>query len=268
MNAVADSLAIAPPLSRRIADRHVFVFTASLFVALTLAGFVPSSLAKIQAVQSGQRPPFPFELHVHAALMGTWLLVLLTQSALAAGGRRAAHRALGVCGAVLLPAIVVSGVMLIAVTWKGLWGPAAAAMPAAALHETRTLVTNLLLLQGRALVGFCAFVTWALWIRRSDPDSHRRLMLLGTAIPLVAGTERLTSALGWTTMPDSPLALDFYMLASVLPILGWDWLRHRRIHFTTRVWIAVNLPMAVATNLLWNSGWWLSTAPRLVLSAL
>lgn len=262
MNAVAESIATTPPLARRIAERHVFVFTAALFVVITLAGFIPTSLAKIDAVQAGQRPPFPVELHVHAGLMGTWLLVLLAQSAFIASGRRAWHRALGVLGALLVPAIVVSGVLLIQVTWAGLWSPAAEAMPAAALAEARTFVTNVLLLQGRALFGFALFLVWALLLRRTDPDSHRRLVLLGTAIPLLAGVERLTSSLGWTTMPASPLALEFYLLASVLPLLCWDLLRHRQVHPATRAWLAVNLPLAVVTNLLWNSPWWLANAPR------
>jgi hypothetical protein len=264
MNAIAESIIPAPPLTARVAERHVFIFMAALFVVLTLAGFVPSSLAKIHAVQAGQRPPFPVELHVHAAMMGAWLLLLLTQSALAASGRAALHRILGIAGALLLPAIVISGVLLIAVTWKGLWGPGSAAMPAAALAETRTFVTNILLLQARSLLVFPAFVIWALCVRRTDADSHKRLMILGTAVPLAAGLDRLTTALGWTTMPASPLALDVYMLASVLPLLIWDLLRQRRIHATARLWLAVNLPLAAATNLLWNSDWWLAAAPRLL----
>jgi hypothetical protein len=264
MNAIAGSIATPVPLSRRICDRHVFVFTAAFFVVLTLAGFVPSSLEKINAVQTGQRPPFPLELHVHAALMGTWLLVLLAQSALIASGRRAWHRALGILGALLLPAIVVSGLLLIQVTWAGLWSPAAAAMPADVLAETRTFVTNLLLLQGRALFGFSLFLAWALWVRRTDPESHRRLVLLGTAIPVLAGIDRLTMSLGWTTMPGSPLALDFYLLVIVLPVLGWDLVRHRQVHPATRVWLLVNLPLALLTNVLWNSPWWLNNAPRIL----
>src|SRR5688572_18607700 len=164
MNAVADSISITPPLSRRIADRHVFVFTAAFFLVVTLAGFIPSSLDKIQDVQTGQRPPFPAELHVHAALMGTWLLLLLAQSTLIASGRRVWHRTLGLFGAVLLPAIVISGVLLIRVTWQGLWSPAAEAMPPDVLAGTRTFVTNILLLQGRALFGFSLFLIWALWV--------------------------------------------------------------------------------------------------------
>jgi hypothetical protein len=265
MNAIAETIPVAPSLIRRIAERHVYVFTAALFVALALAGFVPSSLDKIEAVQAGQRPPFPLALHVHAVLMGAWLLMLLVQSALAATGRRAVHRTLGMAGALLLPGIVVSGFVLIAVTWNELWSPvAAAAMPPEVLAQTRTFVSNILLMQVRALITFPVFIAWALWLRRQDPQSHQRLMFLGTAIVLVAALDRLSSAIGWTTVPASPLSMDLYMLASVLPLLVWDRLHRRQMHRTTRVWLAVNLPLVVAVNLLWNSDWWLAAAPRLM----
>jgi hypothetical protein len=197
--------------------------------------------------------------------MGAWLLLLLAQSMLMASGRRVPHRALGMVGALLLPAIVVTGFLLIGATWSSTWSPAAAAMmPATVLAETKVFLGNILLVQGRALIVFPAFIVWALLLRRRDPDAHSRLMFLGTAMPLLAGLDRLTGALGWTTMPASPLALDLLMLGSVLPLLFWDLLQHRRVHYTTRVWLAVNLPLAIATNLLWNSKWWLATAPRLV----
>lgn len=264
MNAIAQSIPAAPPLAR-IAERHVFVFTAALFVVLTLAGFIPSSLAKIAAVEAGQRAPFPLVLHVHAALMGLWLLLMLAQSALAASGRRALHRVLGIIAALSLPVIAVTGVLLIEHTWQGLWSPAAAAaMPPALLEETRGFVSNILLMQARALVVFPLLVVWALWLRRRDTGAHQRLMLLATAIPVVAGLDRLSTALGLSTAPASPLSMDLWMLASVVPLLAWDLLRHRSLHPATRLWLAVNLPLAIATNLLWNSPWWLATAPRLM----
>jgi hypothetical protein len=197
--------------------------------------------------------------------MGLWLLLLLAQSGLAASGRRAAHRMLGFAGMVLLPVIVVTGVLLIDATWKQLWSPAAAAaIPEPVLTESRTFVSNIMLLQVRALVAFPLFIVWALLVRRRDPDSHRRLMLLGTAIPVLAGLDRLSEALGWTLMPASPIAMEIYLLASVLPILAMDFARGRGLHFTTQVWLGVNVMMAMAVNLLWNSSWWLQTAPKLV----
>lgn len=59
-------------------DRWIFVFTAVWFIAIVLVGFIPDSLMKVAAVQAAQRPPFPTVLHVHAVLMGSFLLLLLT----------------------------------------------------------------------------------------------------------------------------------------------------------------------------------------------
>jgi hypothetical protein len=58
-------------------DRWVYVFTAASFIAIVLAGFVPSSIEKAGAVRAGLRPPFPLIMHVHAVLMGAFLLLLL-----------------------------------------------------------------------------------------------------------------------------------------------------------------------------------------------
>jgi len=83
------------PLARAI-DRWIYVFTAASFIAIVLTGFIPDSIGKIAAVQAGDRPPFPLVLHMHAILMGSFLLVLLAQTTLAAIGRNDLHRRLGI----------------------------------------------------------------------------------------------------------------------------------------------------------------------------
>ena len=71
---------------------------AAWFIAIVLAGFIPDSLQKIGLVQTGQRAPFPLVLHMHAVLMGSFLLLLLAQSWLMATGRSAQHMRLGLVG--------------------------------------------------------------------------------------------------------------------------------------------------------------------------
>ena len=61
-------------------DRWIFVGMALWFIAIVLAGFIPDSIMKVGLVESGQRAPFPIVLHMHAVLMGSFLLLLLTQS--------------------------------------------------------------------------------------------------------------------------------------------------------------------------------------------
>ncbi len=127
MSASTDALHFARPRSAQFTGRWFFVGVATLFILMALAGFVPTSIAKLGAVHAGQRPPLPPVLHVHAAMMGAWLLLLLGQAVLATTGRRVWHRRLGYAGAVLLPAIIVTGVLLLIATWQMVWGPAAAA---------------------------------------------------------------------------------------------------------------------------------------------
>src|SRR4051812_5282652 len=90
-------------------DRWIFVFMAAWFIVITLAGFIPDSIIKVGMVQAGARPPFPLVLHMHAVLMGSFLLMLLTQTALMATGRRELHMRVGILGMALAVALVAVG---------------------------------------------------------------------------------------------------------------------------------------------------------------
>jgi hypothetical protein len=87
-------------------DRWIYVFSAALFIAIILIGFIPDSLEKIAAVQAGQRPPFPLVLHLHAVLMASFMLLLLTQTVLVATGRSELHKKVGLAAFVIVPALV------------------------------------------------------------------------------------------------------------------------------------------------------------------
>src|SRR5829696_176886 len=109
------------------ADRWIFVFMAVWFIAIVLAGFIPDSLMKVGMVKAGVRPPFPMVLHMHAVLMGSFLLLLLTQSWLMATGRSANHMRLGMLAFVLAPALVIVGFILAPTMYHQLWDSAQAA---------------------------------------------------------------------------------------------------------------------------------------------
>ena len=114
----------------RTIDRWIYTFIAASFVVITLLGFIPDSIVKVAAVQAGERPPFPPVLHVHGVLMASFLLALLTQSVLAATGRFQFHRRLGMLSAVLVVAIVVTGVVLVPTMYNQVWDAAQTAPPA------------------------------------------------------------------------------------------------------------------------------------------
>src|SRR4029078_12795055 len=88
-DARADALSGTP--RAHAIDRWIFVFMAAWFIAITLAGFIPDSIMKVGMVAAVVRPSFPAVLHMHAVLMGSFLLMLLTQTWLMATGRRALH---------------------------------------------------------------------------------------------------------------------------------------------------------------------------------
>ena len=240
-------------------DRWIYVFTAASFIAIVLAGFVPSSIEKAGAVRAGLRPPFPLVMHVHALLMGSFLLLLLAQTTLVAMGRQALHMRLGLASMLLAPAMVVAGFLLAGTNYHSVWG-AAQAQPQ--LRPVIGILDNILLLQLRIGILFPILLWIGLRARRGEPGLHKRMMILATAVALPAGIDRIP----WlpTTMPVSPLAADLYVLLAVSPLLVWDLARNRYLHRAWWIWLGLLLPFAVLTNLLWNTDWWHGTARMLM----
>lgn len=260
----AEGVAASGGTLTRAIDRWIYVFMAASFIAYTLIGFVPDSLTKMAAVEAGQRPPFPAALHVHAILMGAFLLLLLTQTALMATGRKQLHQTLGVAGIALGPALVVAGFILVPTMYHQVWGGLQAAPPEiqAGMQQGLRVFDNIMLLQIRIGILFPVFLAIALLARRTDAGLHKRMMLLAIAPALPAAFDRMT----WlpTTMPFSPLAPDLYTLAAIAPMFIWDLVRTRTVHKAYLIWFALFAVSAIVVHLLWDSEWWHATAPRLV----
>jgi hypothetical protein len=102
----------------RFADRWVYVFMAGLFILTALAGFIPDSVAILTEVRAHARPPLPLVMHMHALLMGSWLLLLFAQTLLMATGRRPLHRKIGAMVLLLVPLILVTMVCLVRIGFE------------------------------------------------------------------------------------------------------------------------------------------------------
>jgi hypothetical protein len=245
-------------------DRWIYVFMAALFIAITLTGFIPDSLAKIAAIEAGERAPFPLVLHVHSILMGSFLLLLLAQTTLAATGRLEYHQRLGVAAVVLAPAIVVAGFVLVPTMYHQIWDgmQAATAETRAGMQALLRFVDNIMLLQIRVGIVFSLFILIALMARKSDSGLHKRMMLLAIAPALPAAFDRMA----WLphTLPDSPLSPDLYVLLAVAPMFIWDLVRSRSVHKAYLIWLAAMVPSSMLIHFLWDTDWWHATAPRLV----
>ena len=245
-------------------DRWIFVFMAVWYIAIVLTGFIPDSIMKVGMVQAGQRPPFPIVLHMHAVLMGSFLLILLAQTWLMATGRRAMHMQLGLLGMTVGGLLTVVGFILAPTMYHETWNALKVAPPAqrAPLQDLLSLKENILLLQGRIGIVFPLLLLIGLSARGKNDGLHKRMMILAPGIAIEAGIARI----GWlpTTMPASPIAMDGYLLLAASPMLVWDIVRNRRVH--EAYWIAATIivPLSIAIEMLWDTPWWHSAAKTIM----
>ena len=245
-------------------DRWIYVFTAAFFIVITLTGFIPDSAMKIAMIKAGQRPPFPLILHVHAVVMGSYLLLLLLQTALMATDRPALHRRIGPVALLFVPLLVIVGFILIPTTYLSIWDGAHHAPPAArpALQELSLRLDNIMLLQIRIGILFPLFVALGLAARVRDAGFHKRMMILGPAMALPAAFDRIT----WipTTFPASSISATLYPLLAIAPMFLWDVIRNRRVHSAYWLFLAINLPFAILVQTAWDKPWWHATVHRLM----
>lgn len=245
-------------------DRWIFVLMALWFIVLALIGFIPDSLVKVGMVRAGLRPPFPLVLHMHAVLMGAFLLFLLSQTWMVATGRCALHRKLGPLGGLLAVALVIVGFILAPTMYHQVHDGLAAAPPAAhgAIRALLARLDNILLLQMQAGTLFALFIALALLNRTRDTGFHKRLMIFAPAMALGAAFARMP----WLpqTIPASPLSILCYQWLALAPMFVWDVVRNRRIHRAYIVLVACYLPFNIVALMLWDTPWWHATAARLM----
>lgn len=221
---------------------------AWLLVVIAVVGFTPRSLAII----GGTMPNPPFVVHLHAAVMASWTALLAVQATLSLTGRMDLHRKVGLASLIVAPLVLI---MLIAVTIVR--QNDAVGTPGA------PIVNNILFLQIRSIVLFPTFFVWALLARRTDPETHKRMMLIATLMLLDAAIARITW-LPFNEFPRSYLAVHLYLLLLFLPGLLYDLIRRGRIH-SAWIWgLALTVPWVIATEFVWGTDWWRDFGPKLV----
>lgn len=247
-------------LWQAVVDRWIYVAMAALITITVLVGFVPDSLMKMGLLAQNKRPPLPTMMHVHAVLMGSWMLLLLTQTTLMATGRKGLHMQLGIIGMFLAPALVIAGVMLVPINARTYLEWVASGPPdllaQAEMQMQRS--ANIMLIQFRTGITFLALVWIALRARRSNSATHKRLLILATTVPLSAAFNRMT----WlpSTMPHSPLSGDLWQVVLITPMFLWDWYRHGALQRAYLIWAAWFVPGLVIINLLWDTPGWQALA--------
>jgi hypothetical protein len=239
---------IAHPGRAGALEPRFYAGLAWLFVLVALVGFGPRSVA----IVSGTMVNPPLVVHLHAAVMATWVSLLAVQATLALTGRMDLHRKWGLASLVVAPLVLLALIAVTIVRQND-----AAGTPGA------PIVNNILFLQIRSIVLFPTFFIWAMLARRTDPQMHKRMMLLATLMLLDAAIARM-SWLPYNEFPRSYLAVHVYLLLLLVPAVVYDLVRQRRIH---RAWVwglGLTLPWVVATEFVWGSPWWREFGPKLV----
>lgn len=163
-------------------------------------------------------PPEPY-FYFHGTVFVAWFALLVVQPLLVASGRLAVHRRLGKIGAVLAAAMVIVGTygaLLAAARPAGFVG-----MPVPALVFLAVPAFDMVLFAG--LVG-------AAIAKRSDPQSHKRLMLIASISIISAAIARWP--LDAVTSGGLPV---FFALTDLflVPLVIWDLVTRRRLHGAT-----------------------------------
>ena len=244
----ADTVIDTQTTTRVDTDRLVYVVMAALFVVTAIVGFGPRSAG----ILAGTMPNPPFIVHVHAALMTGWLLLFLAQTVLMASANRALHVSLGVTAFALTPVMVAAMIAATVTVYGNMLAAGAGDMG-----------SNILLLQIRSVILFPLFLGWALRTRRSDPQTHKRMMVLSTLILIDAAIARMN----W--LPGNDITVSYnmtfvYQFMLIAPALLYDKLRFGKVHHAYLIGIGLYLPWVLATSLLWHAPWWLAAAPKLM----
>ncbi|HEX8492547.1 MAG TPA: hypothetical protein VF658_06870 [Pyrinomonadaceae bacterium] len=227
-----------------INKRRERLFYTGMAVAFILTVFVGFARTYYLRPYFGTPSLTPL-LHLHGIVFTSWLVLLLTQTALVAANRTDVHRRLGAVGATLAVLMILIGTATAIIRAKIVDVPPGAPSP----------LVFLTIPLGDMLV-FSILVGAAFYFRRRG-DIHKRLMLLATIAILPAATARLPFAF---IQQIGPLA--FFGLADlfIVACLLYDLIARRRFHRAT-VWggllIVISHPLRL---LIGNTQAWLSFA--------
>ena len=232
------AVSLPAPIARP-QDRRFYSGMSLLIAAIVFAGFSRSFYLS-HWLDGPALSPLRI---VHGLVFSAWIVLLVAQTALIAGGRRDIHRRLGVAGAVLAAAMVVLGTVLaIRNAREGGAPPGVPPLPFLIIPLFDMLV-------------FAPLVAAAVWYRRR-PETHKRLMLIATISLMAAPVARLPTALAAAGPPFYFGVVDLLLLMGVL----YDFATRRKVH-PVYVWGGLAILASQVIRLaLSGTGAWLAVA--------
>lgn len=224
---------------RLSAERRFFSGMALAILATVIVGFARSFFLRPLFPGWPSSPETIF--YVHGAVFTAWVVLLVAQTSLIAGGRTELHRKIGPFSAVLAVAMVVLGTLGALIAARRPTG--FVGIPVPPLQFLAIPLFDITL--------FAAF-TWLAIAQRQNPQAHKRWMLLATVNLVTAAIARWPGVL-----PFGPLAFFALTDMFVLALAIWDFRARGRLHPVT-LWggllIIVSQPLRLVVS---NTEGWL-----------
>lgn len=224
-------------------DRAFFLaFIIVAWVAIGF-GFSPSITERFTGVADY---PAPVSLVVHVWSFFAWMTVLTVQILLIRFKRPKLHQTIGIVIVALIPVMAISGLAAEAFSQRFY----AAQNP----ENVRFYIVPL-----TGVVLFTITATMA-FLKRTDPPSHKRYILLATSVILAAGFSRWWGPYLGKMMGESlPGLLLVNWAGPILLILAaaaYDYATRGRLHRVLAIGVPAYIAVFVATPLIYVSDFW------------
>jgi hypothetical protein len=200
---------------RASGERRFFTGMALAILATVIVGF--SRTFFLRPLFPDWPSPSEAIFYVHGVVFTAWIVLLVAQASLVAGGRTELHRKIGPFGAVLAVGMVVLGTL----------GALIAARRATGFVEVPVPPLQFLAIPIFDMILFATFV-WLAIAQRRNPQAHKRWMLLATVNLVTAAIAR------WPGLPAlGPLAFFGLTDLFVIALAVWDFRARGRLHPVT-----------------------------------
>jgi FtsH-binding integral membrane protein len=212
--------------TNRAAEHRFFAAMAWAILAVVVVGFGRSFFLRPLFPEFHPQTPQEGIFYLHGALFTAWVLLLALQPALVARRRVDLHRKIGWVGTGLAAVMIVVGVQgaLIAAR-RGFMG-----IP---VPGPQFMVIPLV-----DMVLFGLFVALAV-LRRRDTQAHKRFMLIASMNLLAAAVARIFLLI--PSVQGNPLWFFGGADAFFLPLIVWDVVTRRRLHWATLLGVVLTI---------------------------
>jgi hypothetical protein len=220
-------------------ERRFYAGMGVAILLVVIVGFAPSYY--LRGIVDAGRPLAPMTplVHLHGALFSAYVGLFLVQAALISARRPLLHMKLGTLTVLLAAAMVAVGTMT--------------AVQQAARGSGPPGIPPLVFLAVPLIAIFVfAGLVAAGWHCRSDPQTHKRLML-------VAAVQMLQPAVGRLPLPPDVLGGELGTLVAFLmvtPLIVWDLARRGRLHKATAIGVAILAGEQLFRIAVWRTQAW------------